>query len=100
MPTIVPESWPVPNNPDTRARVFRVEIERPESGAPQLTGHMQEAFEVGTTPFRNYRPDLAVTGDLVTLMGDEDTELAEAAKRCAADLNLIIWKLYERKLEA
>lgn len=91
----IPEVWPTPNNPDSRLRVFRIEIERPLNSTPVLTFHMQEAITVGTKDFIEYRPDLALTIDLAADMADPI--LGQLISSIAPELEEIAYELYTRK---
>lgn len=91
----IPAVWPTPNNPDTRVRVFRLEIERSLTASPVITFHLQEAITVGNKDFIEYRPDLALSISLETALQDET--LAPLVALIAPNLEELSYILYQRK---
>ena len=90
-----PEIWPAPGNPDTRVRVFRIEVERPVGAYPTLTAHLQEAIDAGGKTFLEYRPDLALSIDMSAAFADP--ELQGYAAAVAEGLDMIAWTLFQRR---
>lgn len=95
---IIPAVWPTPNNPATRVRVFRTEIERPANQVPVITFHLSEAIEAGSSSFETYKPEFALTASLSELLAD--AELGQLAGTAATALEQIAYVLYLRKKAA
>lgn len=91
----IPEIWPTPNNPDTRVRVFRIEIDRPMNGVVTATFHTSEAYDVGISGFERGAPQFTPTATIAELL--MDPVLGQTAAQVAMGLETISYELYLRK---
>lgn len=91
----IQEIWPTPGNPDTRVRVFRIEIDRPISGNVVAAFHTSEAVDVGTSVFERGAPEFTPVVTMAELL--MDPTLGPVAAQVAVGLETISYELYLRK---
>lgn len=91
----IPVTWQTPGNPDTRVRVFRIEIENAYGQDPRNNFHMAEAIEVGSSRFEAHAPQFSMQAGMSELFADP--VLGEIAQVAAGCMRVISYELYKRK---